>query len=85
MSFIYQFYYDAFEVFYVILFFKTSNGTEMVNESEVSLIIKTFFPNSTDEPGFQHPSWAMKKRATGCLGYIGDYTTQLYGDYNKPL
>ena len=21
----------------------------------------------------------------GCLGYIGDYTTQLYGDYFKPL
>ena len=21
----------------------------------------------------------------GCLGYIGDYTTQLYGDYHKPL
>ncbi len=21
----------------------------------------------------------------GCLGYIGDYTTQLCGDYNKPL
>ena len=21
----------------------------------------------------------------GCLGCIGDYTTQLYGDYNKPL
>jgi len=21
----------------------------------------------------------------GCLGYIGDYTTHLYGDYNKPL
>ena len=20
-----------------------------------------------------------------CLGYIGDYTTQFYGDYNKPL
>ena len=20
----------------------------------------------------------------GCLGYIGDYTTQLYRDYNKP-
>ena len=27
--------------------------------------------------------WAMKKN--GCLGYIGDYTTQLYRDYNKPL
>ena len=22
---------------------------------------------------------------TGCLGYIGDYTIQLYGDYDKPL
>ena len=21
----------------------------------------------------------------GCLGCIGDYTTQLYGDYNKPF
>ena len=21
----------------------------------------------------------------GCLGYIEDYTAQLYGDYNKPL
>ena len=25
----------------------------------------------------------MKK--PGCLGYIGDYTAQLYGDYNNPL
>ena len=25
------------------------------------------------------------KRAPGCLGYIGDYTTQLCGDYNKPM
>ena len=21
----------------------------------------------------------------GCLGCIGDYTTQLYGDFNKPI
>ena len=29
--------------------------------------------------------WAMKKnRAPGWLGYIGDDTTQLYRDYNKP-
>ena len=27
----------------------------------------------------------MKKNKHGCLGYIGDYTTQLYGDFNKPL
>ena len=25
------------------------------------------------------------KRAPGCLGYIGGYTTQLYRDYNKPI
>ena len=25
-----------------------------------------------------------EKRAPGWLGYIGDYTTQLYRDYNKP-
>ena len=30
------------------------------------------------------PNWAMKKK-TSCSGYIGDYTTQLYKDYNKPL
>ena len=27
----------------------------------------------------------MKENKHGCLGYIGDYTTQLYGDSNKPL
>ena len=26
-----------------------------------------------------------EKRAPGWLGYIGDYTTQLYRDYDKPL
>ena len=26
-----------------------------------------------------------EKRAPGWLGYIGDDTTQLYRDYNKPL
>ena len=25
------------------------------------------------------------EKTTGWLGYIGDYTTQLYRDYNKPL
>ena len=31
-------------------------------------------------------TWAMKKK-TGCLGFFfsGDYTTQLYRDYDKPL
>ena len=26
-----------------------------------------------------------EKRVPSCLGYIGGYTTQLYGGYNKPL
>ena len=26
-----------------------------------------------------------EKKKPGCLGYIGDYTTQLYEDYNKPI
>ena len=31
------------------------------------------------------PSDRVSNEKTGCFGYIGDYTTQLYGDYNKPL
>ena len=27
----------------------------------------------------------LSNEKKSCLGYIGDYTTQLYGDYNKPL
>ena len=26
-----------------------------------------------------------KEKNPGWLGYLGDYTTQLYRDYNKPL
>ena len=25
------------------------------------------------------------EKKTGCLGCIGDYTTQLYGDFKKPI
>ena len=25
------------------------------------------------------------EKAAGCFGYIGDYTIQLYRDYNKPI
>ena len=32
---------------------------------------------------FTFPSEQWKN--PGCLGYIGDYTTQLYRDYSKPL
>ena len=33
-------------------------------------------PGLVDMSHEENPGW---------LGYIGDYTTQLYGDYNKPL
>lgn len=29
-------------------------------------------------------NWSIKKK-TSCLPYLGDYTTQLYGDHSKPL
>ena len=29
-------------------------------------------------------SWAIEKGPRGCLGYMGDYTTQIFGDHNKP-
>ena len=32
-----------------------------------------------------HRNELSNEKNPGCLGYIGDYTTQLYRDYNKPL
>ena len=34
------------------------------------------------ETSFHNPQ--HNEKSPGCLGYIGDYTTQLYGDYNDP-
>ena len=39
---------------------------------------------SSESPG-NVDSYEQWKRAPGCLGYIGDDTTQLCGDYNKPF
>ena len=32
-----------------------------------------------------HQLHMSNEKNLGCLGYIGDYTTQLYGDCKKPL
>ena len=32
-----------------------------------------------------HLSNETRAPGCGCLGYIGDYTTQLFGDYNATL
>ena len=53
-------------------------------------------PWDWEQAGENRPFQAPKRKArrwfqmsneknTGCLGYIGDYTTQLYRDCNKPL
>ena len=31
-----------------------------------------------------YPQMSNEKRDPGCLGYIGDFTTQLYRDFDKP-
>ncbi len=36
-------------------------------------------------PNTQALGQLSNEKYPGCLGYMGDYTTQLYGDYNKPL
>ena len=40
-------------------------------EVGVKCLVPFFHMSSVENPGW--------------LGYIGDYTTQLYGDYNKPI
>ena len=39
-------------------------------------------PNSSSSGRYHDMS---NEKNLGCLGYMGDYTTQLYRDYNKPL
>ena len=39
---------------------------------------------NTSAQSFQQEQLSNEKNP-GCLWYIGDYTTQLYGDCNKPL
>ena len=37
------------------------------------------------KPSFKEQSQMSNEKNPGCLRYIGDYTTQLYRDYNNPL
>ena len=48
-------------------------GTSIFPMTNVGLYLKIFKTNMSHE---KNPGW---------LGYIRDYTTQLYRDYNKPL
>ena len=44
-------------------------------------------PEPCENPRGENPSktYMSNEKNPGCLGYIGDYTTQLYRDCNKPL
>ena len=38
-----------------------------------------------DRPVERRKKHLSNEKNPGCLGCIGDYTTQLYGDFNKPV
>ena len=46
---------------------------------------KVFFQDLVLGNKMRRQSKLSHEKNPGCLGYIGDYTTQLYRDYNKPL
>ena len=60
-------------------------------------IVTRFVSSKEDRPPFRERGerifWkeelckqhVSNEKKTGCWGYIGDYTTQFYRDYNKPL
>ena len=53
---------------------------------EPSKEIEIFWTSSTDEFRVADVSSQLShEKNLGWLGYIGDYTTQVYGDYNEPL
>ena len=54
-------------------------------DSQTNSEIPGFTPMKIPDEGGESHNLSHEKRAPGWLGYIGDYTTQLYGDYNKPL
>ena len=57
------------------------NGTDSSN----TMVYLFWFLDLLQNLDSPFSTWAMVKRAPGCLGCIGDYTTQLYGDFNRPI
>ena len=43
-----------------------------------------FLPRYRDYFYFLFHDQLRNEKNPGCLGYVGDYTTQLHGDYNDP-
>ena len=59
-------------------YFNSTSRPEACQSDYLDLL---FPPQKTDKDNWKHLS---HEKNPGWLGYIGDYTTQLYGDYNKP-
>ena len=59
-------------------------------EGKADVICYSASISACERPGsFTVNTWGTTQlsyeKNLGWLGYTGDYTTQLYGDYNKPL
>ena len=42
-------------------------------------------PNGARVEDIHFQNQMSNEKKPGCLGFLGDYTTQLCGDYNNPL
>ncbi len=47
--------------------------------------MKNFHLDVTTTIPPQKKNKMSNEKKTGCLGYVRDYTTQFFGDYNQPL
>ena len=62
---------------------------QIPNEEE--LWLRRYFKNTKSQKAqkgidqLHTKRWLSNEKQLDCLGYIGDYTTQLCGDYNRPL
>ncbi len=67
----------------------TVDGSEILHQSvdTLSHYLQGFIDTSqvVQTPGFLNHQHVSNEKKTGCLVYIGGYTTQLNGNYNQPL
>ncbi len=60
--------------------FRRSNHRTDLDSRSAILSVDSWVPPTNGKLATQ----LSNEKNPGCLGYIGDYTTQLYRDYNKP-
>ena len=75
---------EKVERLFVIFFFGETKPTKY---QKIQVDFSGFFPSKSlgHEKTDTQKAQMSNEKNLGWLGYIGDYTTQLYRDYNKPL